>query len=79
MNAPDFFATSPSATPRDRLLQAQALVSQAFELVDEVGPQLEEPERSAVCGFMGLRDDVGSIVRRLGALVAFLGHAERGG
>lgn len=61
-----------SAPTRERLLEAQAHVSAAFTILDDVGPGLPEPERAAVVGVLGLRHDLARIVRALGNIAAML-------
>jgi hypothetical protein len=55
---------------RARLLEARDHLSAAFAIIDDVAPQLDEPERGALVGVMGLRHDLARIVRSLGAIAA---------
>jgi hypothetical protein len=62
---------------RDRLLEARDHLSAAFEIVDEVGPSLPEPERGALIGVLGSRHDLARIIRQLGNVVTMLGTRGR--
>ena len=67
-----------AAEDRAALEEAREHLSAAFEIIDDVGPRLPEPERAAVVGTMGLRHDLASVIRRGGAVIAFL-DAGKGG
>jgi hypothetical protein len=69
MSAQPAVGHDAAASPRDRLLGAVAHLSAAFRELDELGPMLADPERSALrC----VRDDVSQAMRRVSSVAAFV-------
>jgi hypothetical protein len=69
MSAAPVVGNDAAANPRDRLLGVVAHLSAAFRELDELGPMLDDPERSALrC----VRDDVSEAMRRVSSVAALV-------
>jgi hypothetical protein len=65
------------ANLRAQLLEARDHASRALEIIDEIGPALEEPERGALIGVMGSRHELSRIIRQLGTIATMIGTSEK--
>ena len=72
MSAVQLNALPAEARPdvRTQLLCAQAQLSEVFEVVDQVGPRVPEPERGAL---LSLKGDLARGIRSLGCIAASIG------
>jgi hypothetical protein len=61
---------------RTRLLEAKSHLSAAFEIVDEVAPLIDEPERGALIGTMGARWEIARLIRQLGNIAVMIGTGD---
>lgn len=70
-------SAGPSGT-RAKLLEAKEHLSAAFGIIDDVAPELDEPERGALVGIMGSRHEISRIIRQLSNIATMLGTNREG-